>query len=96
MAHQVSVAYYTTSHGVTQQQTGVAAVYYGKVFKIPKALFSEDGEVDFQKEIAELIEEAKDKGMEPVLENGTVERYETWGFEDGDVWVMYRLPCKKK
>ena len=38
MAHQVSVAYYTTSHGVTQQQTGVAAVYYGKVFKISKAL----------------------------------------------------------
>lgn len=96
MGHKVTVAYYSTTKGVTQQQTGTSIVYYGKVFKIPKKLFSEDGEVDFEKEIRGLVEEAQEKGLEPVLDEATVERYETWSIEDGDVWVMYRVPCEIK
>ncbi len=96
MGHKVTVAYYSTTLGVTQQQTGAPTVYYGKVFKIPKELFSEDGEVDFEKEIGQLTEEVREKGLEPVLDDATVERYETWDIENGDVWAMYRVPCVNK
>lgn len=93
---KVTVAYYSTSMGVTQQQTGTPMVYYGKVFRIPKDLFGEDGEVDFQKEIEELTVEIQNKGMEPLLEDSTIERYEAWDAEGEDVWVMYRVPCQKE
>jgi hypothetical protein len=96
MSHKVTVAYYSTTLGVTQQQTGAPTIYYGKVFKIPQKLFSEDGEVDFEKEIGGLHEEIQKKSLEPVLDEATVERYETWDIENGDVWVMYRVPCKGK
>lgn len=95
MGFKVTVAYYSTSQGVTQQQTGEAITYYGKVFKIPKELFSKDGDVDFQHEIEELLEEIQKKALEPVTEEVTVERYETWGVDDDNVWVMYRIPCKE-
>ena len=95
MGQKLTVAYYSTLHGVTQQQTGEAVTYYGKVFSIHKGLFSEDGDVDFQEEIAELIEEAREQGLEPILDQATVERYETWEMDGEKVWVMYRLPCKK-
>jgi hypothetical protein len=94
MGHKVTVAYYSTTRGVTQQQTGASTIYYGKAFKIPKELFSEDGEVDFEKEIGELVEEIQKKDLEPLLNEATVERYEAWDVEDGDVWVMYRVPCE--
>jgi hypothetical protein len=93
---QVTIAYYTTNHGVTQQQKGVEAVYYGKTFKIAKALFSEEGEVDFQKDIEDLLTDIREKGLEPVLDEATIERYETREIGSGDVWVMYRVPCKKR
>ena len=96
MGHKVTVAYYSTEKGVTQQQTGAPTVYYGKAFKITKQLFSENGDVDFEKEIGELVAKVQEKGSEPVLDGATVERYETWDIETGDVWVMYRLPCRGK
>ncbi len=96
MGHKVTVAYFSTKQGVTQQQTGGSAVYYGRVFKISEELFSEDGEVDFQKEITGLNDELRSKGMEPVLDQTTVERYETRDVDSGDVWVMYRVPCEPK
>lgn len=96
MGHKVTVAYYSTSKGVTEQQTGTPTTYYGKVFKIPEKLFSEQGDVDFEKDIGELVQEVRDKGLEPVLDGATVERYETWDIENGDVWVMYRVPCETK
>lgn len=96
MGHKVTVAYYSTSQGVAQQQKGLSAIYYGKVFKIPKELFSEEGDIDFQKDIEELLEEIRDKGLEPILNESTVERYETWELESGDVRVMYRIPCRRK
>lgn len=96
MGHKITVAYYSTKQGVTEQQTGGSAVYHGRVFKIPGELFSEDAEVDFQKEITELNDELRSKGMEPVLDQTTVERYETWDMDSGDVWVMYRVPCEPK
>ena len=96
MGHKVTVAYYSTAQGVTQQQKGLSAIYYGKVFKIPKELFSENGDIDFRKDIQELLEEIQDKGLEPILNESTVERYETWELESGDVRVMYRVPCKRK
>jgi hypothetical protein len=96
MGHKVTVAYYSTVQGVTQQQTSAPTMYYGKVFKIPKELFSEDGEVDFEKEIGELNGKIDEKGLEPVLDEATIERYETWDIENGDVWVMYRVPCVTK
>ena len=68
MSHKVTVAYYSTVQGVTQQQTSAPIMYYGKVFKIPKELFSEDGEVDFEKEIGELNDKIHEKGLEPVFE----------------------------
>ena len=64
MTHKATVAYYSTTNGVSQQQTGATTVYYGKVFKIPKSLFSEDGEVDFVQEISELTQEIEEKGLE--------------------------------
>jgi hypothetical protein len=96
MAHKVTVAYYSIRKGVTQQQTGAAIVYYGRVFKIPRNRFSEDDEIDFEKDIGELIEEIQQKGLEPVLDQATVERYETWDIDEGDLSVMYRVPCKNK
>jgi hypothetical protein len=96
MGFKVTVAYYSTSRGVTQQTTGVSAIHYGKVFKIPQALFSEDGEVDFEKDIGELVEKLQGKGLEPISDEPTVERYETLDMETGDTWVMYRVPCKGK
>jgi hypothetical protein len=96
MGHKVTVAYYSTTKGVTQQQTGAEMLYYGKVFKIPKPLFDEEGDVDFEKELNELIEQSQAKGLEPLLNETTVERYETWDMESEDVWVMYRMPCAKK
>lgn len=96
MEHKVTVAYYSIGQGVMQQQKGVVAMYYGKVFKIPKGLFSEEGDVDFQKDIEELLEELQNKGLEPMLNESTVERYETWEVEGEGVWVMYRVPCKRK
>ena len=96
MGHKVTVAYYPTQKGVTEQQTGEPTVYRGKAFKIPKHLFSEDGDVDFEKEIGELVAEMEEKGSEPLLEEATIERYETWDIETGDAWVMYRVPCKAK
>ena len=96
MGHKVTVAYYSTTLGVTQSQTDVPVVYCGKVFKIPKQLFSGDVEVDFEKDISELIQEIQDSGSEPILNRATIERYETWDVETGDVWVMYRVPCKVK
>ena len=96
MGHKVTVAYYSTAQGVTQQHKGLSAIYYGKVFKIPKELFSEERDIDFQKDIEELLEEIQDKGLEPILNESTVERYETWELESGDVRVMYRVPCKRK
>ncbi len=94
MGNKVTVAYYSTTKGVTEQQTGEPIIYYGKVFKIPEELFSEDGEVDFEKEIGDLVEEARNKGLEPVSDEATVERYETRDIGNGDVWVMYRVPCQ--
>ena len=96
MAQKVTVAYYSTTKGVTQQQTDASLVYHGKVFRIPKPLFDEDVEVDFDKEIAELVREVQEKGLEPLLDETTIERYETWDTESGDVWVMYRVPCAEK
>ena len=95
MEQKFTVAYYSTTRGVTQQQTGGEIVYYGKVFKIAKPLFDEDVAVDFEKEIGELIDEIHVKGLEPLSGEPTVERYETWDLESGDVWVMYRMPCAK-
>jgi hypothetical protein len=96
MGQKVAVAYYSTTRGVTQQQTGEEMVYYGKVFRIPKPLFDEDVDVEFEKEIAELYEEIHAKDLEPLSTETTVERYETWDLESDDVWVMYRIPCVKK
>jgi len=96
MGHKVTVAYYSTTRGVTQQQTGASTIYYGKAFKIPKKSFSEDGEVDFEKDIGGLVEEIQKKNLEPLLNEATVERYEAWDVENGDVWVMYRVPCEVK
>ena len=96
MGQKVTVAYYSTKQGVTQQQTGAPTVYYGKTFKISKELFSEEGDVDFDKEIGRLMEEIRGKGLEPVLNESTVERYETCDAGTGDVWVMYRVPCAGK
>jgi len=96
MGHKVTVAYYSTTRGVTQQQTGASTIYYGKAFKIPKKSFSEDGEVDFEKDIGGLVEEIQKKNLEPLLNEATVERYEAWDVENGDVWVMYRVPCEGK
>jgi len=96
MANRVTVAYYSTSKGVTQQQTGSVITYYGSVFRISRELFSEEGEVDFENEINELIERISDLGLEPLLDGTTVERYETWDVETGDVLVMYRIPCASK
>lgn len=96
MAHKVTVAYYPTTKGVSQQQTGEDMVYYGKVFKIPKPLFDEMGDIDFDKEIGGLAEEIQAKGLEPVLNETIVERYEVWDLESDDVWVMYRMPCARK
>jgi hypothetical protein len=93
MGQEFTVAYYSTTKGVTQQKTGAPIVYHGKVFKIPKALFSEDGEIDFEKDVGELIQEIREEGLEPVLDEATVERYETWDTGSGDVWIMYRVPC---
>jgi hypothetical protein len=70
--------------GVTQQQTGASMVYQGETFKIPKQLFAEDGEVDFEKDIWDLIQEIRDGGAEPVLHGATVERYETLDVKTGD------------
>jgi hypothetical protein len=94
MGFKVTVAYHSTTMGITQQTTGVSAIHYGKVFKIPKALFSEDGEVEFDKEIGELVEELRGKGFDPVSDEFTVERYETLDTDTGDAWVMYRVPCE--
>ena len=96
MGHKVTVAYYSTTKGVTEQQTGEPTIYYGKVFKIPSKLFSEEGDVDFETEIAELVQEIQSKDSEPMLDAATVERYETLDIETGDAWVMYRVPCKAK
>jgi len=96
MGFKVTVAYYSISKGVTQQTEGLSATYYGKVFKIPQALFSEDGDVDFEKEIGELVEEFQGKGLEPISDKPTIERYETLDTETGDTWVMYRVPCQGK
>jgi hypothetical protein len=96
MAQKVTIAYYSTTNGVTHQQTGGPMIYHGKVFKIHKPLFDEQADVDFQNEIGELIEEIEEKGLEPLLDDTTIERYETWDTESGDVWVMYRVPCAKK
>jgi hypothetical protein len=96
MSNQLTVAYYSTTRGVTQQQTGGEMVYFGKVFRIPKPLFDEEVQVEFEKEIAELVEEIEAKGLQPLLSDATVERYETWDTESEDVWVMYRMPCTKK
>jgi hypothetical protein len=93
MGQKFTVAYYSTTMGVTQQKTGAPTIYHGKVFRIPKALFSEEGEVNFEKDIGELIQEIQEKGLEPVLHEATIERYETCDTESGDVWVMYRVPC---
>jgi hypothetical protein len=71
-------------------------VYHGKVFKIHKPLFDEQVDVEFEKEIGELVGELEEKGLEPLLDESTIERYETWDIESGDVWVMYRVPCAKK
>ena len=95
MSHKVTVAYYSTTQGVTGQQSSTPMRYFGKVHRIPKALFSEDGDVDFTAEIGALVEEVRNNGVEPILENATVERYEVEDIENGDVWVMYRVPCKK-
>jgi hypothetical protein len=96
MSQKVTVAYYSTTRGVTQQQTGGEMVYHGKIYRIAKSRFDEKAEVDFEKEIGELVDEIHDKGLEPLSGEIAVERYETWDLEDGDVWVMYRMPCVKK
>ena len=96
MAQKVTIAYYSTTKGVTQQQTDASMVYHGKVFRIPKPLFDEEVDVDFDKQIGELVKEIEEKGLEPLLDETTIERYETWDIESGDVWVMYRVPCEKK
>jgi hypothetical protein len=96
MGFKVTVAYYSVSRGVTQQTTGVSATHYGKVFKIPQTVFSEDGDVDFEKDIGEIVEELQGKGLEPISDEPTIERYETLDAETGDTWVMYRVPCKGK
>ena len=96
MGHKVTVAYYPVSKGVTEQQCGSPTSYYGKVFKIPKELFSEDGQVDFEKEIGGVIEEVQEKGLGLVADEVTVERYEVTDIETGDMWVMYRVPCHGK
>jgi hypothetical protein len=95
MGHEVSVAYYTTNHGVMQQQQDIEAVYHGKTFHISKEHFSENAEVDFKKDLEELAAELEEQGLEPLLAGGTVERYETWSADGKEVWVMYRIPCKK-
>ena len=93
---KIDIAYYKTSMGVTQQQTGASTIYYGKVFRIPKDLFDEEGDVDFEKEIGELVQEIEDQGLEPMIDGTTVERYEIWDLGNGDVSVMYRIPCKRE
>jgi hypothetical protein len=94
MGQKITVAYYSTTRGVTQQQAGGEMIYYGKVFRIPKPLFDEKEDVDFEKEIAELVEEIQAKGLQLVPDQTTVERYETWDLESEDVWVLYRMPCE--
>jgi hypothetical protein len=98
MGSKVTIAYYSTTQGVTQQQTGGSMVYHGKIFKIHKPLFDEEVPVEFDKEIGELVAELQEKGLEPLLDidQCTIERYETWDTESGDVWVMYRVPCAQK
>ncbi len=96
MGSKVTIAYYSTTKGVTQQQTGASMVYHGKVFKIHKPLFDEEVDVEFEKEVGELVQEMAEKGLEPLLDESTIERYETWDIDSGDVWVMYRVPCAKK
>ena len=96
MAQKVNIAYYSTTKGVTQQQTDASMVYHGKIFRIPKPLFDEEVDVDFDKEIGELVQEIQEKGLEPLLDETTIERYETRDIESGDVWVMYLVPCAEK
>lgn len=96
MGHEVRVAYASTTQGMTQQETGATTTYRGKVVKIPKELFGKERQVDLEKDIADLLQEMEYKSLEPAVDDGTIEGYETWDIETGDVWVMYRVPCKEK
>jgi len=96
MGHEVRVAYASATQGITRQETGTPTIYHGRCFKIPKALFRKARNVDLERDLEELIQEVQDKGLEPALDGGTIEGYETWDIETGDVWVTYRVPCKGK
>ena len=93
MAQRITVMYFSTSQGVTQQQADTATIYYGKTFKIAKELFSPEGEVDFQKDVEGLMQEIMSKGLKLVDADATIERYETWDTDGEEVSVMYRVPC---
>ena len=90
------ILYWSTVKGLANKDGGPATVFYGKVHKIPREDFSTQRHLNHEKMLEEIIEEIRNSrpDLDPSL-FGPIERYEIFEVGTGDVFVMYRIPCRK-
>ena len=88
--------YYSTVKGLANKDGGPATVFYGKVHRIPREDFGARRQLNCEKLPGDIIEEIRNSrpDLDP-LPFGPIERYEIFDVDTGDVFVMYRIPCRK-
>lgn len=90
-----NIRYVSTIRGVTEHKTGQSTVYYGLTFRIKREDYATDRQMELEDEIFSKIEQwiqSPPQGEGAFAKGGTVERYEVFDAESGDVLVMYRVP----
>jgi len=85
------IFYQSTVRGFAFPEGG-HVVYYGKVYRIPRADFPHNM-LKHETEPEDLLKDIED--AEPVP-GAVLERHEVFDQDTGDVWVMWRIPYRQK
>ncbi len=92
----LEILYWSTVRGLANQEGGPATLFCGKVYRIPREDFGTQQGLNHEKMPEDIIEEIRNSrpDIDP-FSSGTIERYEIFDVDTGDILVMYRIPCRK-
>lgn len=88
-----TVFYLSVSQGISNPQGQEPITYHGKVYRIPRSEHGTIRQLEWEMKPEELL-----RGMgsnEEPVGGGVIERFEIFDQDSGDVWVMYRVPCRR-
>ena len=99
-ANKFHLLWFSTQRGISNEDGEKSRVYYGKVFRVPRDIATEDARLAIEaREMNDLEERAINQscteGGKPA-HGEFLERYDVFDIETGDALVMYRVPYQSE